>query len=71
MTNACEAGGRTIINRAVSNGQAKFKLAVFRIRSSLTMAAPSVRSGWGKRSPGCKELFEFWKQYLQPKGYKN
>lgn len=62
-----------IINRAVSNGLTEVEVGRFP-NSLLTdhgRAINQQESGWEQTLTGLpKELFEFWKKYLQPKGYR-
>jgi hypothetical protein len=62
-----------IINRAVANGQTE----VFIGRFSNNMVTDGGRAinqqepGWEQTLLGLpKELYEFWKRYLQPRGYR-
>jgi hypothetical protein len=63
----------TIINRAVNNGLTE--VMVGRFPNSLCTdhgrAINQQESGWENTLTGLpKELFQFWKQYLQPRGYR-
>ena len=63
----------TIIQRAVRNGLTEVQ--VYRFPNSLCTdkgrAIIQQEPGWEDTLTGLpKELFEFWKQYLRPKGYK-
>jgi hypothetical protein len=62
-----------IINRAVNNGMTEVEVGRFP-NSLLTdhgRAINQQEAGWEKTLTGLpKELFEFWKQYLQPKGFR-
>lgn len=62
-----------IINRAVNNGLTE--VMVGRFPNSLCTdhgrAINQQESGWENTLTGLpKELFQFWKQYLQPRGYR-
>jgi hypothetical protein len=62
-----------IINRAVSNGLTEVEVGRFpnTLFSDRGRAINQQEAGWEKTLTGLpKELFEFWKQYLQPKGYR-
>ena len=62
-----------IINRAVSNGLTEVEVGRFpnSLFSDHGRAINQQEPGWENTLTGLpKELFEFWKQYLQPKGYK-
>ena len=61
-----------IINRAVENGQ--MSVQVFRFPHSLCSddgrAINQAESGWEGTLTGIpKEIYEFWKRQLQPRGY--
>jgi hypothetical protein len=61
-----------IINRAVENGQ--MSVQVFRFPHSLLTdngrAINQAEAGWENTLTGIpKEIFEFWKRQLQPRGY--
>jgi hypothetical protein len=62
-----------IINRAVNNGMTEVEVGRFP-NSLLTdhgRAINQQEAGWEKTLTGLpKELFEFWKQFLQPKGFR-
>jgi hypothetical protein len=62
-----------IINRAVSNGLTEVEVGRFP-NSLLTDHGRAINQqepGWEQTLTGLpKELFEFWKKYLQPKGYR-
>jgi hypothetical protein len=62
-----------IINRAVNNGQTEVEVGRFP-NSLLTdhgRAINQQEKGWENTLTGLpKELFEFWKQFLQPKGFR-
>jgi hypothetical protein len=62
-----------IINRAVNNGQTE--VFVGRFPNDLFIdhgrAINQQEPGWEETLTGLpKELFQFWKQYLQPRGYR-
>ena len=62
-----------IINRAVNNGSTE--VFVGRVPNTLFTdhgrAINQQEPGWEQTLTGLpKELFEFWKQYLQPRGYR-
>jgi hypothetical protein len=62
-----------IINRAVGNGLTEVQVGRFpnSLFSDRGRAINQQEPGWEKTLTGLpKELFEFWKQYLQPKGYR-
>ena len=61
-----------IINRAVENGQ--MSVQVFRFPHSLCSdngrAINQAEAGWEKTLSGIpREIYEFWKRQLQPRGY--
>lgn len=61
-----------IINRAVENGQ--MSVQVFRFPHSLCTdngrAINQAEAGWEQTLTGVpKEIYEFWKRQLQPRGY--
>ena len=62
-----------IINRAVNNGLTevevgRFPSALFTDRGR---AINQQEAGWDETLTGLpKELYQFWKQFLQPKGYR-
>ena len=62
-----------IISRAVSNGLTEVEVGRFP-NSLLTDHGRAINQqepGWEQTLTGLpKELFEFWKKYLQPKGYR-
>ncbi len=63
----------TIINRAVSNGLSEVQLGRFSnmLFTDSGRAINQQEPGWETTLTGLpKELFEFWKQYLKPKGYR-
>ena len=62
-----------IINRAVSNGLTEIEVGRFpnSLFTDRGRAINQQEPGWEDTLTGLpKELFEFWKQYLRPKGYK-
>ena len=62
-----------IINRAVGNGLTEVEVGRFpnRLFTDQGRAINQQESGWEQTLTGLpKELFEFWKEYLQPKGYR-
>src|SRR6476660_4408108 len=62
-----------IINRAVNNGQTEVEVGRFpnSLFTDRGRAINQQEAGWENTLTGLpKELFAFWKQYLQPKGYK-
>jgi hypothetical protein len=62
-----------IINRAVNNGLTEVEVGRFpnTLFSDSGRAINQQEAGWEKTLTGLpKELFDFWKQYLQPKGYR-
>lgn len=62
-----------IVNRAVGNGLTEVQVGRFpnSLFSDRGRAINQQEPGWEKTLTGLpKELFEFWKQYLQPKGYR-
>jgi len=62
-----------IISRAVSNGQTEVEVGRFpnSLFTDRGRAINQQEAGWENTLTGLpKELFAFWKQYLQPKGYK-
>jgi len=62
-----------IINRAVNNGQTEIEVGRFpnSLFTDHGRAINQQEAGWEKTLTGLpKELFEFWKQYLQAKGYR-
>jgi len=61
-----------IINRAVENGQ--MSVQVFRFPHSICTdngrAINQAEAGWEKTLTGVpKEIYDFWKRQLQPRGY--
>lgn len=62
-----------IINRAVNNGQQEVLIGKFSIQliTDRGRAINQQEPGWEKTLTGLpKELYEFWKKYLQPRGYR-
>src|SRR5262249_3947796 len=62
-----------IINRAVGNGLTEIEVGRFpnTLFTDHGRAINQQEAGWETTLTGLpKELFEFWKQYLQPKGYR-
>lgn len=62
-----------IINRAVNNGLTEVEVGRFpnSLFADHGRAINQQEAGWEKTLTGLpKELYEFWKQYLQPKGYR-
>jgi hypothetical protein len=62
-----------IISRAVNNGQTEVEVGRFpnSLFTDRGRAINQQEAGWENTLTGLpKELFEFWKQYLRPKGYK-
>src|SRR5262249_2681717 len=62
-----------IINRAVNNGLTETEVGPLpnSLSTGQGRAINQQEAGWEKTVTGLpKELFEFWKQYLQPKGYR-
>jgi hypothetical protein len=62
-----------IISRAVSNGQTEVEVGRFpnSLFTDRGRAINQQEAGWENTLTGLpKELFAFWKQYLQPKGYR-
>ena len=62
-----------IINRAVNNGLTEIEVGRFpnSLFTDQGRAINQQEAGWEKTLTGLpKELFEFWKQFLQPKGYR-
>ena len=63
----------TIINRAVSNGLTEVLVGTFpnQVCTDRGRAINQQEPGWENTLTGLpKELFEFWKKHLQPRGYK-
>ena len=62
-----------IINRAVNNGLTEVQVGRFpnTLCTDGGRAINQLEPGWEKTLTGLpKELFQFWKQYLQPRGYE-
>ncbi len=62
-----------IINRAVNNGQTEVFVGRFPndLCTDHGRAINQQEPGWEDTLTGLpKELFQFWKQYLQPRGYR-
>ena len=62
-----------IINRAVSNGLTEIEVGRFpnTLFTDHGRAINQQEAGWDQTLTGLpKELYQFWKQYLQPKGYR-
>src|SRR6476660_1012881 len=62
-----------IINRAVNNGLTEVEVGRFpnTLLTDRGRAINQQEKGWEETLTGLpKELFDFWKQYLQPKGYR-
>ncbi|HEY6753236.1 MAG TPA: hypothetical protein VI077_00795 [Pseudolabrys sp.] len=62
-----------IINRAVNNGLTEVMVGRFpnQLCTDRGRAINQQEPGWEKTLTGLpKELFEFWKKYLQPRGYR-
>ena len=62
-----------IINRAVGNGLTEVEVGRFpnKLFTDQGRAINQQERGWEETLTGLpKELFEFWKKYLQPKGYR-
>ena len=63
----------TIIQRAVSNGLREVEVGRFpnELCTDRGRAINQQEPGWEETLTGLpKELFQFWKQHLQPRGYK-
>lgn len=63
----------TIIRRAVDNGLTEVFVGRFpnKLCTDRGRAINQMEHGWETTLTGLpKELFEFWKKYLQPRGYK-
>ena len=63
----------TIINRAVNNGLTEVEVIRFpnELCTDRGRAINQQEPGWENTLTGLpKELFGFWKQYLQPRGYR-
>jgi len=62
-----------LINRAVNNGLTEVEVGRFpnTLFTDHGRAINQQESGWEQTLTGLpKELFEFWKKFLQPKGYR-
>jgi len=62
-----------IINRAVNNGLTEVEVGRFpnTLFTDRGRAINQQEAGWEQTLEGLpKELYQFWKQYLQPKGYR-
>lgn len=62
-----------IINRAVSNGLTEVLVGTFpnNICTDRGRAINQQETGWENTLTGLpKEIFEFWRKHLQPRGYK-
>ena len=62
-----------IINRAVNNGLTEVLVGTFpnQVCTDRGRAINQQEKGWETTLTGlAKELFEFWKKHLQPRGYK-
>ena len=62
-----------IINRAVNNGLTEVEVGRFpnTLFTDRGRAINQQEVGWEQTLEGLpKELYQFWKQYLQPKGYR-
>jgi hypothetical protein len=62
-----------IINRAVNNGLTEVEVGRFpnTLFTDRGRAINQQEAGWDETLTGLpKELYQFWKQYLQPKGYR-
>jgi len=63
----------TIINRAVSNGMTDVVVGRFpnMLFTDRGRAINQQEAGWEQTLTGLpKELYDFWKKYLQPRGYR-
>ncbi|HXX09094.1 MAG TPA: hypothetical protein VEJ43_13610 [Pseudolabrys sp.] len=63
----------TIINRAVNNGMTEVLVGRFpnQLFTDKGRAINQQEPGWENTLTGLpKELFDFWKKYLQPRGYR-
>jgi hypothetical protein len=63
----------TIIQRAVSNGLTEVEVGRFpnQLCTDRGRAINQQERGWEETLTGLpKELFEFWKKHLQPRGYR-
>jgi hypothetical protein len=62
-----------IINRAVNNGLSEVEVGRFpnSLFTDHGRAINQQEAGWDQTLTGLpKELYQFWRQYLQPKGYR-
>lgn len=62
-----------LINRAVNNGLTEIEVGRFsnKLFADQGRAINQQESGWENTLTGLpKELFQFWKKYLQPRGYR-
>jgi hypothetical protein len=62
-----------IINRAVSNGMTEVRIGQFsnKLFTDNGRAINQQEPGWDETLTGLpRELFQFWKTYLQPRGYR-
>ena len=62
-----------IVNRAVNNGLSEIELGRFpnTLFTDRGRAINQQEKGWEETLTGLpKELFEFWKKYMQPRGYR-
>jgi hypothetical protein len=62
-----------IINRAVNNGLTEVEVGRFpnTLLTDRGRAINQQEKGWEETLTGLpKELFEFWKKYMQPRGYR-
>lgn len=63
----------TIVKRAVSNGLTQVEVGRFpnRLFTDKGRAINQQEPGWENTLTGLpKELYEFWKQHMQPRGYR-
>ena len=63
----------TIINRAVNNGMTEVVVGRFpnQLFTDRGRAINQQETGWEQTLTGLpKELYDFWKKYLQPRGYR-
>ena len=63
----------TIINRAVNNGMTEVLVGRFpnTLFTDKGRAINQQETGWEQTLTGLpKELYDFWKKYLQPRGYR-
>lgn len=62
-----------IINRAVNNGMTEVRIGQFsnKLFTDNGRAINQQEPGWDETLTGLpRELFQFWKTYLQPRGYR-